>query len=273
MPRTRTYGLDIDTIRYAQRVKSGSGTTILPEPLKQINKFVVGVKKLGLWNSMVCWPMRSIHNAGTGSTVYSLGGLRVSNGTMINSPVWGYNGIFFNGNDSEHYITIPDNTISSGTSDFSMGGVAAVVRKESGDQRSIIISHDNGNSSTAPGTVNAEDFTINRVAVSETWDGAVFYISPRIRNFNFIIHTLQSQILYGLYNSLFMGSDSTLRAGYNRLGQLITIGAGRTGGTSTYGKTFGTISFSFTFNRDILNQHQFFYSLYRASLGVGLSLP
>jgi hypothetical protein len=93
VPRTRTYGLDIDTIRYAQRVKSGSGTTILPEPLKQINKFVVGVKKLGLWNSMVSWPMRSIHNAGTGSTVYSLGGRGVFNGTMVNGPVWGQNGI------------------------------------------------------------------------------------------------------------------------------------------------------------------------------------
>ena len=93
MPRTRTYGLDIDTIRYAQRVKSGSGTTILTEPLKQINKFVIGVKKLGLWNSMVCWPMRGIHNAGTGSTVYSLGGQGVFNGTMVNGPVWNQNGI------------------------------------------------------------------------------------------------------------------------------------------------------------------------------------
>jgi hypothetical protein len=217
--------------------------------------------------------MRSIHNAGTGSTVYSLGGLGTFNGTMVNSPVWGYNGIFFNGNDSEHYITVPDNTISSGTSDFSMGGVTAVIRKPSGDQRSIIIAHDNGNSSTASGTVAAENFNLNQAQVSETWDGSVTYTSLNIRNFNFITHTLQSQILYGFYNSLFIGSDSTLRAGYNRLGQLITIGAGRTEKTLTYGKTLGTISFSFTFNRNILNQHQFLYSLYRTSLGTGLNLP
>ena len=95
MPRIRTYGLDIDSIRYAQRVKSGSGTTILPEPLKQINKFVIGVKKLGLWNSMVCWPMRSIHNAGTGSTLYSLGGQGVFNGNVQNSAQWGYLGFKF----------------------------------------------------------------------------------------------------------------------------------------------------------------------------------
>jgi hypothetical protein len=93
MPRTRTYGLDIDTMRFAQRVKQGSGTTIMPEPLKQINKFVIGIKKLGLWSSMICWPLRNIHNAGTGSTVYSLGGLGTYNGTMINSPTWQQDGI------------------------------------------------------------------------------------------------------------------------------------------------------------------------------------
>jgi len=93
MPRTRTYGLDVDTIAFAARVKAGSGKTILPENLKQINKFVIGVKKLGLWNSMVCWPMRSIHNAGTGSIIYSLGGLGIYNGSMVNSPEWSKNGI------------------------------------------------------------------------------------------------------------------------------------------------------------------------------------
>jgi hypothetical protein len=96
MPRVRTYGLDKDTIAFAARVKAGSGKTILTENLKQINKFVVGIKKLGLWDTMVCWPMRSIHNAGTGSTVYSLGGASSGlNGTFFNLPTWGYNGIDF----------------------------------------------------------------------------------------------------------------------------------------------------------------------------------
>ena len=109
MPRTRTYGLDIDTVRYAQRVKSGSGATILPEPLKQINKFVIGVKKLGLWNSMVCWPMRGIHNAGTGSTVYSLGGSGTYNGTMVNSPTWSQYGVQFATNTTtgrDRYVSV-----------------------------------------------------------------------------------------------------------------------------------------------------------------------
>ena len=112
MPRTRTYGLDNDTLAYAARAKAGSGKTILPENLRQINKFVIGIKKLGLWNSMVCYPMRSIHNAGTGSTVYSLGGLGVYNGTMVNGPTWQSDGsgIFFDQVVNYKRVSIPTRT-------------------------------------------------------------------------------------------------------------------------------------------------------------------
>jgi hypothetical protein len=61
----------------------------------QINAFVKGVKDLGLWSSMVSWPLRSSQNAGAGSTAYSLGGLGIYNGTLVNSPSWGGNGITF----------------------------------------------------------------------------------------------------------------------------------------------------------------------------------
>jgi len=95
MPRQiiRTFGLDKDTVAFAQRVRVGSGTTILPNNLIQLNKFVVGIKRMGLWNQMVCWPMRSTQNSGRGSTVYSLGGLGTFNGTLVNSPTWGNNGV------------------------------------------------------------------------------------------------------------------------------------------------------------------------------------
>jgi len=63
---------------------------------RQINDFVVGVKALGAWSSMVCWPMRSSQN-GTGATVYSLGGGGTFNGTMAAGATWGSEGIIFNG--------------------------------------------------------------------------------------------------------------------------------------------------------------------------------
>jgi hypothetical protein len=61
-----------------------------------IQKFVQGVKTLGLWNDMVCWPLRSAQNAGTGTTAYSLGGLGAFNGTLVNGPTWGVDGVNFN---------------------------------------------------------------------------------------------------------------------------------------------------------------------------------
>lgn len=72
----------------------------------QINDFVVGIKDLGLWSSMVSWPLRSSQNAGTGTTAYSLGGLGTYNGTLILSPSWGANGITTNNTSQE--IRLPD---------------------------------------------------------------------------------------------------------------------------------------------------------------------
>jgi hypothetical protein len=78
---------------------------------QQINDFVVGVKGLGIWNDMVCWPLRSAQNAGTGTTVYSLGGLGTYNGTLVNSPSRGVDGITFTSGSSQT-ITVPNITIS-----------------------------------------------------------------------------------------------------------------------------------------------------------------
>jgi hypothetical protein len=71
---------------------------------QQISRFVTGIKDLGLYNNMVCWPLRSSQNAGTGTTAYSLGGLGTFNGTLTNGPTWGVDGVTFN-NASAQYIS------------------------------------------------------------------------------------------------------------------------------------------------------------------------
>ena len=71
-----------------------------------IQQFVKGVKDLGLWDDMVCWPLRSAQNAGTGTTAYSLGGLGTFNGTLVNGPTWTADGIEFT-QASAHHITTP----------------------------------------------------------------------------------------------------------------------------------------------------------------------
>ena len=67
---------------------------------QQISRFVTGVKDLGLWSSMVFWPLRSSQNAGTGATAYSLGGLGTYDGTLANSPTWGADGVTFSPTNS-----------------------------------------------------------------------------------------------------------------------------------------------------------------------------
>jgi len=70
-----------------------------------LSAFVRGVKDLGLWESMVCWPLRSTQNAGTGTTAYSLGGLGTFDGTLTNGPIWTADGVSFDG--SNDYIITP----------------------------------------------------------------------------------------------------------------------------------------------------------------------
>jgi hypothetical protein len=71
----------------AQSFITASGAT----DVRAVDQFVKGVKALGLYDSMVCWPLRSSQNAGTGTTAYSLGGLGAYNGTLVNGPTWGSN--------------------------------------------------------------------------------------------------------------------------------------------------------------------------------------
>jgi len=85
-------GFDADAAAYFDRAGVTDATA-----KSQINAFVLGIKDLGLWSSMVSWPLRSTQNAGAGSTAYSLGGLGIYNGTLGNSPTWGTDGITFNG--------------------------------------------------------------------------------------------------------------------------------------------------------------------------------
>lgn len=70
-------------------------------PRQQIYEFSRGVNNLGLWDSMVCWPLRSSQNAATGNTMFSLGGLGISNGTMVNNPTRGADGMVFDAASSQ----------------------------------------------------------------------------------------------------------------------------------------------------------------------------
>lgn len=113
MPTIRKYSFDIDTKRYLNRVNTFRSLSSLPNITNQdavdIDNFVIGLKDLGLWNAMICWPLRSQHNIGAGTTVLSLGSLgsSSSDGVMANSPTWGLSGITFGGAINTSKINVP----------------------------------------------------------------------------------------------------------------------------------------------------------------------
>ena len=97
---TLARGYDADATAFA----AASGAT----DVAALSAFVKGVKELGLWSNMVCWPLRSSQNAGTGTTAFSLGGLGTYNGTLVSGPTWEADGIAFVAANSTHITTTLD---------------------------------------------------------------------------------------------------------------------------------------------------------------------
>ena len=123
--------------------------------------FTRGMKALNLWSNMIAWTMRSYQNIGTASTVYSIGGLGVFNGTMINAPTWGINGINFDGIDDR--ITLPNNSFGTGSTPTS---ILAFLKNDTFAARQIVLSQGNNNSSTDGFALESPFFNLATDAVS-----------------------------------------------------------------------------------------------------------
>lgn len=100
MISNRTYGIDPDVIAYNARIVAAGNQSLSMQSIRNLNQFVIEIKKIGIWNDMVCWPMRQTYNAGFGNIVYSLGGFARStfNGSITNGGIWTPNGILLDPN-------------------------------------------------------------------------------------------------------------------------------------------------------------------------------
>lgn len=285
MPKVRTYGLDKDTITFAARVKIGSGRTILPENLKQINKFVIGIKKLGLWDTMVCWPMRSIHNAGTGTTVYSLGGLGIYNGTMVNSPMWQPDGegILFTQLVNFQRINIGIRT--TGWTDASLCGVVkSPIMLNASSSLTLIATLDSigtVNDATAKLSLNIFEpngsTSIKTAGLTTVGQTRFTRVTPAYdTKYHYVFG--QTSNIYDPANANFLiqvnNTTATLREGTGVLPFL------NTGTDSFLFNTFNTSvsradtgSFAVVFKKALgLNTSNLFKQLFRQTLGAGLNL-
>jgi hypothetical protein len=99
MIQSKSYGLQNETRQYLRRLYA-YGRELAPTDVADIDNFVKGLKQLNLWQNSICFLMRGQHNIGTGNTILSLGGEQNVNGTLVNSPTWGQNGITFNHTNS-----------------------------------------------------------------------------------------------------------------------------------------------------------------------------
>jgi hypothetical protein len=268
MPRIRTYGLDVDTIAYAARVKAGSGVTILPENLKQINKFAIGVKKLGLWNSMVCWPMRSIHNAGKGSTVYSLGGLGIHNGTMVGSPVWNTNGsgIRFTAPTVRQYINIPTLTQSFNTdsSSFFAASISSYV---------FVVPRLIGEVSQPASELTVIITSANKITGLNTWSGSIGNTASISPNLDFLTYnTFGVSFNYGLSSVNYLENNKTTTQSRSpaNVTRSFQIAAGQ--GVSDHWN--GDIAYGVRFNRNLTAAQMLeIKNLATKTIGISLKLP
>ena len=80
--------LDPDTAAF----RDASGAT----QLSGIDAIAKYMRAEGLRNNYRLYPKKSAQNAGSGSTVFGIGGLTANNMTLANSPTWGSSGIAFN---------------------------------------------------------------------------------------------------------------------------------------------------------------------------------
>jgi hypothetical protein len=229
---------DLDAVAYIGR----AGITDVVAQ-NAINDFVLGIKNLGLWSSMVSWPLRSTQNAGTGTTAYSLGGLGTYNGTLVNSPTRGVDGI--------NLVGSPTPSITTAAFANQPDTIFTVQKFES-----LILT----NQIVYDGTTrqhlfkNITSLSVDGFAGSVVGTGLV---TPY--NDVFSSHQLKFNGANGS-SSVNGGSETTRNFGTNNLT------AFRMGG-STNGVV---LSFAMIINA---NTSENFYTLYKTTLGQGLGLP
>jgi hypothetical protein len=257
---SRISGFDGDAAAYFERAGVTDATA-----KQQINAFVVGIKALGLYNNMVCWPLRSSQNAGTGTTAYSLGGFGIYNGTLTNGPTWGANGITFDGTND--YIGISVFVTSYLNTLFYSGNHSSITNVEKA-------MYFNGNEI---GTAFSASFGIECASLLSPF--------PDVGRTT-TISGLGSGVQYSA-TGVFNPAGSSMARFYNGGSKVINSSATypassisevnigtRYGSTATNSPFKGTIAIGTYFNIALSDANVLsLYTLYKTTLGTGLGLP
>jgi len=257
--------IDDDTLSYIAR----AGVTN-HEAINSLNSFVRGIKNLGLWSSIVSWPLRSTQNAGTGTTVYSLGGYGINNGTMSGTISWGTDGIIYPNDGTFKFINTGFTmAYDSSNSSFAVGSLTAT---SSGDRRYI------GSSLIAATPLNAGvSANTTTLASISSFSGSVFTQvsfagSPNLNTFNWLGASANYATTTNNFNAQLNSTFGTISRN--------SAGNGKNplhiGGGQNANDTFtGTMAFASYFPTTDVSQANklLLYNLYKTTLGQGLGLP
>jgi hypothetical protein len=242
---------------------------------QQISRFVTGIKDLGLWSSMVCWPLRSSQNAGTGTTAYSLGGLGSYNGTLVGSPSWTTDGIDHTAASSQR-TSFPVNVVPYGATGFSLYFAG---KPKTGTQAfSMIFGQEGGTSTVQNGMIRLGATANAQIQINVNYTGglATRTISANaVNTFNSFGATVSPSSVGLVFNA--STSFSAPSGTYNSIneGTTDTIQTAARG-PFTISKQYADLISSFgLFTTSSLNASQFssLISLYKNTLGQGLGLP
>jgi len=261
------------------RTAVGGVTTLDPDALNfaatsgavdivAIDQFVKGVKALGLWDDMVCWPLRSTQNAGTGTTAYSLGGLGTFNGTLVNGPTWGSDGILFDAASATHITTPLD--VQNLRKFTTM--VATEQRARVGFTNAII---------AAWGATLPASYFIMRKTATNVLNGFVrnteanrqTSATPASPDWRMYGWGTQGADTVATMSGALLTNDSTLNFTPDETASSnISIGIQTPPSTNPYD---GTIAWAFFYKDEEMTtaQQLSLYNLYKTTLGTGLGLP
>lgn len=218
-----------------------------------INRWVRGLKVLGLWDGILTYPMRAGQNA-TGATIYSLGGLTTANATQTGTPTVGANG---------RVITLTTENADTGwtptAAQAALGTAFALAATGAADQR--VISYDVAGTSRGLGIDRNMASSFRRLGSSFLGSFGTQSTDPTF----LAVGGGNPGTFYAQDASYTDDADADLTTPFNPLGVI-----GRAG----YPVSPGTYAFSFYYEGNLTEAlYQDLRALYKDTLGTGLGLP
>lgn len=164
-------GTDPDVLAFA--VESGA------TDLEGLDNLVKYLKGESLYDNFVIYPMKSAQNAGSGSTVYSLGGLTTNDVALSGGFSWASTGVDFDGVDATGLITdfLPGGDLTSFAryipSDTTPSSLEAIFGQwDTGAMASFLLVH------RQTGSFNGNAYEVQRSADGTNGGDIEFYDSP-----------------------------------------------------------------------------------------------